>query len=131
MHDHRSLVAWQVSRQLYLEVFGLAARHGEPVLRPLFGQLQRAALSVPLNICEGYTWRPARRWVGHLRIAYGSAVETRECLAILREIHPPTVQKVDTLVTLATRSEGLVVGLLKRESPSLLTPHRSRRRSRP
>jgi four helix bundle protein len=131
MHDHRSLVAWQVSRQLYLEVFGLADRYHKPVLWPVFGQLQRAALSVPLNICEGYTWRPARRWVGHLRIAYGSAVETRECLAILREIHPPTVQKINTLIALAERSEGLVVGLLKRESPSLLAPHQSRGRSRP
>jgi len=51
----------------------------------VFAQLQRASLSVQLNIAEGYALRSPRRFRNHLEIAYGSAVESRELLEILAE----------------------------------------------
>jgi len=41
----------------------------------LFAQLQRASLSVELNIAEGYSFGPSRTYTRHFGVAYGSAVE--------------------------------------------------------
>jgi four helix bundle protein len=54
---------------------------------PIFAQLQRAALSVQLNIAEGYALKTSKRFRNHLDIAYGSAVETAELLELSGELH--------------------------------------------
>jgi four helix bundle protein len=78
MRDHKSLLAWQeanaVVRAVMLGTRG--PRH------PCADQLQRAALSVQLNIAEGYALRASKRFRNHLDIAYASAVETAELLEL-------------------------------------------------
>jgi four helix bundle protein len=49
---------------------------------PTFDQLQRAALSVQLNIAEGYALQSSKRFRNHLDIAYASAIETAELLEL-------------------------------------------------
>jgi four helix bundle protein len=56
------------------------------VRHPCVDQLQRAALSVQLNIAEGYALKSSRRFRNHLDIAYGSAVETAELLDLTSEL---------------------------------------------
>ena len=51
---------------------------------PIFTQIQRAALSVQLNIAEGYALRTSKRFRNHVDIAYGSPVETAELLELSR-----------------------------------------------
>jgi len=78
----------------------------------LFHQLQRASLSVQLNIAEGYALYGSPRFRYHIRIAYGSAVETTELLelAAAERIIPPLESA--PLVESAHRSERLLLGLL-------------------
>jgi four helix bundle protein len=52
-----------------------------------FAQLQRASLSVQLNIAEGYAFGDSPSFTRHLAIAYGSAVETGELLEVALEAH--------------------------------------------
>jgi len=47
----------------------------QPWASALFAQLQRASLSVELNIAEGYSFGPSRTYTRHFGVAYGSAVE--------------------------------------------------------
>jgi four helix bundle protein len=46
----------------------------------MFAQLQRASLSVQLNLAEGWTFNRTPTWARHLGIAYGSAVEAATLL---------------------------------------------------
>src|SRR5690349_3421867 len=91
MRDHKSLVAWQVSNQVAREVLRLSRTRWRPSASALFHQLQRASLSVQLNIAEGYALYGSQRFRYHIRIAYGSAVETTELLelAAAERIIPP------------------------------------------
>jgi four helix bundle protein len=61
---------------------GLARDTWKPHAAALFSQLQRASLSVQLNIAEGYAFGESPTYTRHLRIAYGSAVETGELLEV-------------------------------------------------
>jgi four helix bundle protein len=66
-------------------VLEISFRHWTPPAGAIIGQLQRAALSVQLNIAEGYARRSRRVLLNHLDIAYGSAMETAELLDLLQD----------------------------------------------
>ncbi|HZE76512.1 MAG TPA: four helix bundle protein, partial [Gemmatimonadales bacterium] len=85
MRDHRSLKAWQEAHAVALAVIEMARTAWKPCASALFFQLQKASLSVQLNISEGYTFGDSPTFTRHLGIAYGSAVETAELLRLLAE----------------------------------------------
>jgi four helix bundle protein len=110
MRDHKSLLAWQeanaVARTVLRTTRGL--RH------PCIDQLQRAALSVQLNIAEGYAFRSSKRFRNHLDISYASAVETTELLELSAELELFPINRIDTVLRQSRRCQGLLLGLIKR-----------------
>jgi four helix bundle protein len=113
VRDHRSLQAWQEARAVVLETLSLSRECWKAYAAALFSQLQRASLSVQLNIAEGYAYGDSPSFSRHLAIAYGSAVETGELLEILLdgEIAPAT--RLSQLINSNQRSQRLLLGLLK------------------
>ena len=81
---------------------------------PSADQLQRAALSVQLNIAEGYALKSSRRFRNHLDIAYASAVETAELLELSGETGLLPKDLVDSTMKRCRRCQGLLLGLIKR-----------------
>ena len=114
MRDHRSLHAWQEARAVVLGVINLARVSWKPYASALFAQLQRASLSVQLNIAEGYAFGESPTFTRHLAIAYGSAVETGELLEIALDagVIPNDVGRY--LLCRNRRSQKLVLGMLRR-----------------
>ena len=110
MRDHKSLLAWQEANAVVRTAM-LATR---ATRHPCIDQLQRAALSVQLNIAEGYALKSAKRFRNHLDIAYGSAVETAELLELTGELGLFPADRLDMTVQRCCRSQGLVLGLIKR-----------------
>jgi four helix bundle protein len=113
MRDHRSLEAWQEAREVVLGCLQLARDGWKPYAAALFSQLQRASLSVQLNIAEGYAYANSPSFTRHLAIAYGSAVETGELLEIAVDAHVAAAKLVEPLLTRNRRSQRLLLGLLK------------------
>lgn len=90
------------------------ARHcWKPYAAALFSQLQRASLSVQLNIAKGYAFGESPTYTRHLRIAYGSAVETGELLetALKAEVIP--LEAGEQLLARNRRSQRLLLGMLR------------------
>ena len=79
VRDHTSLRAWQEAHAISVAVIRLARSSWKPYASALFNQLQRASLSVQLNIAEGYPFGDSPTFTRHLGIAYGSAVEQENC----------------------------------------------------
>ena len=86
MRTHRELIAWQVAREVALGVDRFGATRWRPALAVAIDQLRRAALSVQLNIAEGFASGRGPRCRYHFRIAYGSAVETTDLIDFLVEL---------------------------------------------
>jgi four helix bundle protein len=112
MRDHKSLVAWQVSNEVARAVLRLCRTRWKPSAGALFDQLQRSALSIQLNVAEGYALYGSGRFRYHLRVAYGSAIETSELLelAALEGVIPSV--ELQPLIDSSHRSERLLLGLL-------------------
>jgi four helix bundle protein len=114
MRSHQELLAWQRAREVVIGVHRYAARHWEPNHSAVLDQLRRAALSVQLNIAEGFASGRSPRCRQHLRIAYGSAVETNDLLDLLLELSPANTADLAALVTLSRRTQALTLRLWQR-----------------
>jgi len=114
MRDHTSLHAWQEANAVTLLVIRLLQTAWKPCASALFYQLQRAALSVQLNIAEGYTFGNSPTFTNHLGVAYGSAVETGEILRLLSDAGVVDSVAIADLRQRNARSQRLILGLLKR-----------------
>ena len=110
MQSHRELVAWQVARESALAVHRYVDLHWSPQRASAIEQLRRSALSVQLNIAEGFAMGRGARCRHHFRIALGSAVETTELLEFLKELGGTT----DECVVVSKRVEALVFRLWQR-----------------
>ena len=77
-------------------------------------QLQRAALSVQLNIAEGYALKSSQRFRNHLAIAYGSAVETAELLELTSDLNLVPANWIGAAEQRCHRCQALLLGLIKK-----------------
>ena len=117
MRSHKSILAWQEARAVVLSVIKLSLSQWRPHLAGVYGQLQRSSVSVMVNISEGYGWMNTATFTRHLRIAYGSALETADLLEVLQESGsvPPNV--VSGVIASSGRCQRLLLGMLKRRFP--------------
>jgi four helix bundle protein len=123
MEGYRALHAWQLAQRLSLSV--LHATDGS-MPRPawtIVAQLRRAAVSVDVNLVEGYALGTASLFRRHARIALGSAAETQHLLAIAAERGYLPAETTANLLGLADRTVACLIGLLR--SRRLGTSHRS------
>lgn len=65
----------------------------------LISQMQRAAVSIPSNIAEGYQRKGTKELIQFLRISYGSAAELETQLLLARSIYNLDVERVMGLLT--------------------------------
>lgn len=83
-------------------------------MQAVFGQLQTASLSVQLNIAEGYASGRTPRCRNLLRIAYASAVETRDLLELLAEQQGAPAELLDAALGANRNCQVTLEGLIRR-----------------
>jgi four helix bundle protein len=109
-----------------LGVLELARTCWKPYAAALFSQMQRASLSVQLNIAEGYAFGESPTFTRHLAIAYGSAVETGELLEVALDAGVVASNVGKHLLSRNRRSQRLLLGMLRRQKQKTDPAHRSR-----
>jgi four helix bundle protein len=105
--------AWREANAVARGVIELSRLHWTPYGSAVIGQLQRASLSVQLNIAEGFSYGNCPTYTRFLGIAYGSAVETIELLelAAASSLFPP--DRVTDLLRHSHSARHLLLGLLR------------------
>jgi four helix bundle protein len=84
--SYRDLLIWQRSIELTVAIYELTVAFPKEELYGLRSQLQRAAVSVPSNIAEGYGRRSKGEFLQFLGIARGSNYEVQTQLVISRKL---------------------------------------------
>lgn len=82
MKTYRELEVWQKAMDLVEAVYRLTAAFPPGERFGLASQVQRAAVSVPANIAEGYGRDHRKEYLRHLSIAKGSLMEVETHLTI-------------------------------------------------
>ena len=114
MRSHKTLLAWQEAREVSRACIRLAQTRAIPSAAPLLNQLLRAAISVQVNIAEGYGLATNPQFRRHLRIAYGSALEAGELLELGLDTGLIAREHKDVLAR-CHQSQRLLLGLLKKK----------------
>lgn len=117
MESYRSLVAWQRASKFCLATLEAADNAWHPRASPLIDQLRRAAVSVDINIVEGYALNTPALFRRHLRIAIGSAAEAERLVQIASARGYVTPQTATTLEAMAQEVLRALFGLIR--SPRL------------
>ncbi|MGB3543823.1 four helix bundle protein [Rubrivirga sp.] len=105
--------AWQIARELNLEVYR-ATRSG--AFSRDFGlrdQIRRASISVSSNIAEGFARRTPKDFARFLTIARASAAEVCSQLYLALDLEYVAHDDFDRLYRLAQRAGGSCGGLIR------------------
>jgi len=111
MRNHESLIAWQRARAFVLDVYRVTGTCWKPQYAAVIDQLRRSALSLQLNIAEGYALRTDGLFRKHLTIAYGSGVEAVDALGMLIALVHPKNPELEGLSAAGGRCCALVLAL--------------------
>ncbi|MBN2119293.1 MAG: four helix bundle protein [Anaerolineales bacterium] len=96
----RKLLVWQKAHQLVLLVYRLTENFPKHELFGLKSQLQRAMVSVPANVAEGYAAGGQGQFRRYLNIAQGSLAEAEYYLILAQDltyISPSDYERAESL----------------------------------
>jgi four helix bundle protein len=85
-NTYRELTAWQKAFSLSLDVYRAARCFPRVEVYGLAAQMQRASVSIPSNIAEGFGRRTTPDFLRSLYIAYGSICELQTQIMLATEL---------------------------------------------
>lgn len=85
LQSYKDLEAWKRSLSLVREIYILSKKLPKSEQYGLISQIQRASVSIPSNIAEGYARQGRGEYVRFLSMAYGSAAELGTQLIIISQ----------------------------------------------
>ena len=83
---YKDLIVWQKSKKLAIEIYSLTEQFPSVEKFGIISQFNRAAISVPLNIAEGYRRRGDKERKQFFSIAFGSATEIEALIDIWKDL---------------------------------------------
>lgn len=86
--SYKDLIVWQKAISLADYVYSLTLTFPNQERFGLSSQMQRAAVSIPSNIAEGFDRNHASEFLQFLGIAYGSSAELETQLLIAEKRYP-------------------------------------------
>ena len=98
--SYQNLEVWKLGMDLVEGVYGIIKLLPRQELFCLAAQLQRAVVSVPSNIAEGYGRNNTNEFRHFLRIAMGSRAEVQTQLLICVRLRYVTQEQIEPLLQL-------------------------------
>ena len=75
LRNYRDLRVWKLGIELVEDVYRITRAFPKNEVYGLAGQMQRAAVSVPSNVAEGYTRRHRKEYIQDVSVARASLAE--------------------------------------------------------
>ena len=95
--SYQDLIVWQKSVLLVTDIYALTKNFPQDERFGITSQLNRAAVSVPTNIAEGWGRETSKNYLQFLRISRGSVMEVQTLLIISKNLNYISEEKFDIL----------------------------------
>lgn len=116
--DYKDWVVWKKSMDLTTEIYKLTRQFPASETYGLGSQMQRASVSIPSNIAEGYRRMNPKEFKNFLRIAFGSAGELETQVELAKRLEYGSVEHLDKISSLLLEVlKILATMLLNRKNP--------------
>lgn len=86
INTYKDLIVWQKSVALVTSIYALTRTFPQEEKFGIVSQLNRASISIPSNIAEGWGRESAENYLQFLRISRGSLMETETLLEISKNL---------------------------------------------
>jgi four helix bundle protein len=100
--SYKDLVVWQKSMDFVTRMYELTATFPRDQIYGLSSQMQRASVSIPSNIAEGYYRKSTKDYIRFLRHSFASGAELETQLMISRNLNFITEEKFNEEVKYLT-----------------------------
>lgn len=107
------ILAWQKARELVREVYSVTTEGQFARDFGLKDQIRRAAVSIMLNIAEGFARKTNREFSQFLIIAHGSAAEVQAALYIALDQAYVSAAEFDRLYQCAEETSKMILGFVE------------------
>ena len=108
VRDYKELLVWQKAMELVPEIYRLVKLLPKEETYALSDQMRRAAISIPLNIAEGYNRNTDKELVQFLNIARGSCAELETQILIGRKLEYFNIDQSSKAMDLCTESRKML-----------------------
>jgi four helix bundle protein len=100
MPNYKKLIVFQKADELAFQIYKVTKTFPKTEAYGLTSQIRRAALSIPVNIVEGYSRRSNKELKQFLNIALGSYAETEYLLNFSKRLNylDRNISHIDTLL---------------------------------
>jgi len=109
----RDLNVWQRTYGLTLDLYRITKQFPKAEIYGLTSQLQRAAVSIPANIAEGYERNHRKEYLQFLFVAKGSLGERDTLLLLARDLNYMTIEDFDHVNAKRLETMKMLQGLIK------------------
>ena len=109
IEQFEDIQAWQKARELVKEVYSISNSGSFARDFGLRDQIRRAAVSIMLNIAEGFARKTTREFIQFLVIAHGSVAEVQSALYVALDQGYMTRTEFDALHRLADEVSKMVM----------------------
>jgi len=109
----RDLKVWQRAYELTVDLYRITRAFPKMETYGLISQLQRAAVSVPSNIAEGYERNHRKEYLQFLFIAKGSLGELDTLLSLARDLNYMSIEDFNHINATRHETMKMLQGLIK------------------
>jgi four helix bundle protein len=121
VESYRDLEVWQKGRELVRRVYRLTQTLPDTERFGLISQMQRAAVSVPANIAEGWSRGHTKDYIRFLCMARGSLAEIETYLILCVDLNYVPEDKLSDLSTF-TQQLGRMLNALQQSLRNRVSP---------
>ena len=127
MENYKELEVWKKAIYLVIEIYKITKSFPPEERYGLASQVQRAVVSVPANIAEGWGRGSTREYIRYLRISKGSLMELETYLIISEKLDYISRQQAvavkKDVENIGRMTNSLISRLTKKVDLQLLTPN--------
>ena len=113
MNSYKELIAWQKAMELVTEVYKITTKLPTDEKFGVVSQMNRAAISIPSNIAEGWGRETSGSYLQFLRTSRGSLMELETLTLIVRDLNYITDEQFERLNSRITEAGKILQGLIK------------------
>ena len=111
--SYQDLIVWQKSVLLVTDIYTITKTFPQDERFGITSQLNRAAVSIPTNIAEGWGRETSKNYLQFLRISRGSIMEVQTLLIISKNLNYISEEKFDILRNKTEEVGKILQGLIK------------------
>ena len=113
VNSYRDLRVWQKAMDLVVASYEVAKQFPQSELYGLVSQIQRAAVSIPVNIAEGHGREHLGDYLHHLSMANGSLMEFETHFLLAGRLGYLNVEPMNQLLDHTAEVGRMLAGLIR------------------